>query len=310
MKSAITCAIALTALIAIASPARAQVCEGEGAGIRLCGFVWADNGDGIQNDNTNPVPGNDSSGLQDVVVTLYEWTPDDAYNPNGPGQWVAQSPSETTVEGGLYAFFGVEDGLYKIVVTTPTQTEPTLSTSSPQGGDESLDSDGVNDTGGSAVIVCLGSSACSYNGQSVSPVTSQESDFGFKPTERPAAPGTGTPGYWKNHPEAWPSATITVGGITYTKAQAIAYMGKVSKDKRISLFTALVAAMLNVAVGNDDSCIAGTITLANAWMGTHQLVPNSSPVAAASEDWQQIAAGHESLDDYNNGRLPCAQHRN
>src|SRR5215471_8029183 len=32
-------------------------------------------------------------------------------------------------------------------------------------------------------------------------------------------PGTGTPGYWMNHPEAWPTNQIVVGGIIYTKAQ-------------------------------------------------------------------------------------------
>ncbi|MFT3894745.1 MAG: hypothetical protein QM730_24205 [Anaerolineales bacterium] len=37
-------------------------------------------------------------------------------------------------------------------------------------------------------------------------------------------PGTGTPGYWKNHPEAWPVSSITIGEQTFTKDQAIALM--------------------------------------------------------------------------------------
>ena len=41
---------------------------------------------------------------------------------------------------------------------------------------------------------------------------------------QPPPPGTGTPGYWKNHPDAWPVAVITIGGETYTKGDAIAIM--------------------------------------------------------------------------------------
>ncbi len=59
MKSVITCAIALTAVIAFASPAKAQGCDALNGGeivVDLCGFVWNDtNGDGIQNDDTDLV---------------------------------------------------------------------------------------------------------------------------------------------------------------------------------------------------------------------------------------------------------------
>ena len=38
-------------------------------------------------------------------------------------------------------------------------------------------------------------------------------------------PGTGTPGYWKNHPEAWPVDSVYVRGCTdYPQAEAIAAM--------------------------------------------------------------------------------------
>ena len=60
-------------------------------------------------------------------------------------------------------------------------------------------------------------------------------------------PGTGTPGYWKNHPEAWPVDEITIGGVTYTKVEAIAIMNTPEKgDKTYTMFSALVAATLNV----------------------------------------------------------------
>jgi hypothetical protein len=299
MKSVITVAAAMVAFIAAASPARAQGC-GEGDSLQFCGFVWNDaNGDGIQNDDPDNDPSNgDQSGLNEVKVTLYVW---DSMN----NQW--DQVTETVTFEGRYEFSnppdGFDDGLYKVVVSAPFGSEPTCLASDPMCpssgiGDNTIDNDGVNDAGGAKVEVTLGSGG----------VVSQESDFGFHSTGT-VSPGTGTPGYWKNHPEAWPSSTISIGGVTYSVANAISYMGKVSKDKRISLFTALVAAKLNVAIGNENSCIAARITEADAWMSLHQLVPGSVPVAAGSEDWQAIAEAHKDLDDYNNGRL-CAPHRN
>ena len=62
-------------------------------------------------------------------------------------------------------------------------------------------------------------------------------------------PGTGTPGYWKTHASAWPVGSITVGNVTYTKAEAIAWLGRVGSDKTITMFSSLVPAMLNVMLG-------------------------------------------------------------
>jgi len=80
-------------------------------------------------------------------------------------------------------------------------------------------------------------------------------------------PGTGTPGYWKNHASAWPALgdPITVGGVTYTKDAAIALLGNVGKNKLTTMFSSLVSAKLNVLIGNDPSCVAGAIDAADAW---------------------------------------------
>jgi hypothetical protein len=121
-------------------------------------------------------------------------------------------------------------------------------------------------------------------------------------------PGTGTPGYWKNHPEAWPVDTITIGGVTYTKAQAIANMSMPDGDKTYTMFRALVCAKLNVWIGNDASCIADTITAADGWMAAYG--PAGNGVHADDYAWQE-GGGEDlylTLDDYNNGRL-CAPHR-
>lgn len=124
-------------------------------------------------------------------------------------------------------------------------------------------------------------------------------------------PGTGTPGYWKNHPDAWPVDEITIGGVTYTKGDAIAIMdGPVKGDKSITMFKALVAAMLNVnpEIGNCGWCIADTILETDTdWFVD---CPLKSGVKASSDCWQYShgEALYEALDAYNNGEL-CAAPR-
>lgn len=118
-------------------------------------------------------------------------------------------------------------------------------------------------------------------------------------------PGTGTPGYWKTHPEAWPSSTIVIGGITYTVSQAIAKMQTSKRDRTYTMFQDLICAKLNVAIGNTGTCIASTITAADAWMSRH---PVGSRVSGSSSAWAEGDPLHIILDDYNNGRL-CAPHR-
>lgn len=119
-------------------------------------------------------------------------------------------------------------------------------------------------------------------------------------------PGTGTPGYWKNHPEAWPVEQIDIGGTTYTKEEAIGIMWmKKSGDKSLTLFAALVCAKLNVVLGNNSSCVDNTITLADAWMSMY---PAGSVIEGSSSAWMIGEPLYIVLDSYNNGLL-CAPHR-
>lgn len=120
------------------------------------------------------------------------------------------------------------------------------------------------------------------------------------------APGTGTPGYWMNHPEAWPVEEIMIGGVTYTKDEAIDYMmAPVRGDKTLTMFPALVAAKLNVLIGNDDSCIVDTIAEADAWMAQN---PVGSGIRGSSGAWKIGEPLYLILDNYNNGLL-CAPSR-
>lgn len=123
----------------------------------------------------------------------------------------------------------------------------------------------------------------------------------------PCGGGTGTPGYWKNHPEAWPVDSIEIGGVSYSREEAIALMeSPTARDKTFNMFEQLVATKLNLLNGTTGSCIVDTVTEADAWMASY---PVGSNVRANSDAWRDSGSSlHGTLDDYNNGLL-CAPSR-
>lgn len=65
-----------------------------------------------------------------------------------------------------------------------------------------------------------------------------------------------TQGYWKNHPDAWPVDSLTIGGTTYGKAVLIDILKTPPKGNgAIILAHQLIAAKLNVAYINNCACI-------------------------------------------------------
>jgi hypothetical protein len=249
-----------------ATPASAETCGSGG----VCGTVFNDvNHNGIQDGGEGGV-----EGVKVSVCVICDGT-DTIVVETGP-------------DGTYFADLGIS-GNYTVGVLIPTNMQASPSNV----GSDTTDSDGVPDGAGFSVATVL---------VGFTPV---DVDFGLFATSV-QSPGTGTPGYWKNHPEAWPVSSITVGGVTYTKAQAIAWLGKVGKDKTTTMFSSLVPAMLNGLIGNDTSCVSATITAANAWMATYG--PVGSSVAGGSAAWALGEPLHQTLDAYNNGLL-CAPHR-
>jgi hypothetical protein len=183
---------------------------------------------------------------------------------------------------GLYGFTQLPEGRYTVSVVASTL---------PAGYVQTYDADGLGTPNTATVTLDADE-------------TNLAVDFGYRPA---TSPGTGTLGYWKNHPQAWPVDAITIGGVIYTKAQAIEIMGTPGRgDKTYDMFKQLVAAKLNVMIGNNSSCIEGVIAAADVWMATF---PLGSNVGGGSAAWATGGPLHEQLDDYNNGRL-CAPHRN
>jgi hypothetical protein len=261
-------AAALLPLASVAAaPASAQtLCSSSGT---VCGFVFNDaNNNGIQDAG--------EAGIENVKVSLV----------------IGDDTLQTeTGSDGLYYFF-VPDGTYTIGVQVPQGTQPSPTR---VGGNTTLDSDGAPDGLGFSVatVTVVGGN-------------NPDTDFGFFTPSLVQQPGTGTPGYWKNHPEAWPTNTIVVGNLSYTKAQAILWLGRIGKDKTTTMFSSLVPAILNLMIGNDGSCVKSTIAAANQWMITYG--PVGSNVAASSYAWTVGEPLHIQMDSYNNGLL-CAQHR-
>jgi hypothetical protein len=266
-------ALALVPLAAIAVSTQVnEPCSSGG----ICGTVFYDeNGNGLQDTGEPGIPGASVTVVYTIDGVPYELT-------------------VPTNSDGLYEFGTlVPRGEYEVLVQIPPDSAPTTAN---VGSDDAADSDGTSDD----------------HGNSVAPVKwdddeTQDSntDFGFIKSMA-SNPGTGTPGYWKNHPEAWPLPGVTVGGKYYTKDEAIALLNQVGKDKSLTMFSSLVPAILNVKLGNDGSCVQSTIDLAQAWMLKYG--PVGSNVHAASYAWKVGEPLHRLMDNYNNGML-CAPHR-
>jgi Zn-dependent M28 family amino/carboxypeptidase len=109
-----------------------------------------------------------------------------------------------------------------------------------------------------------------------------------------------SPGYWKEHPEAWPVEEIIIGGITYAKEDAIGIMNMKAKgDKTYTLLTELVAAKLNVMnCYLDSGDIFETIASADDWLAAW---PPGSGIRGKDAAWSDGSALYETLNDFNMG---------
>lgn len=108
-------------------------------------------------------------------------------------------------------------------------------------------------------------------------------------------------GFWRHHPKAWPVENLTVGGIRYTKGEAIAIMNThCARDKTYDLFRHLVATMLNLLCGCNPECIQGTVAHADTWLVSH---PVGSGVHENSCAWRLAKPWCKLLEQYNKGLL-------
>jgi hypothetical protein len=212
----------------------------------------------------------------------------------------AVAATTTTDANGKYLFSNVVPGSYQVHVVAPAGYlfSPANTTTD--------DADSDADQNGLMPCTDLAAGECDLTW-----------DAGLYLPPPPSDGCALTPGYWMNHPNSWPVDSLTIGGITYTKAQAIALIkAPVKGDVRLTMFAQLASTLLNLNTGSNDSCIADTIAAADAWWsayggravffcGTWKLggkeVPGGSPA------WCIGAPLASNLDAYNNGKL-CVPH--
>jgi hypothetical protein len=265
-------AAALVPLAVVASSAaEPRMCASGGT---MCGVVWMDtNNNGVRDTGEPFIAG---ASLTTTVIDEFGGT---------------TVVTVETDQNGYYQF-SVPLATYQVSAQVPPGTQVVPA----DVGDDSLDSDGVADGLGNSVAVVVLTEEVPGNAST---------DFGFYAP--PASqPGTGTPGYWVNHPEAWPVQSLTVGGRVYSLEESLGLLRQGGKDKALTMFSSLASAKLNLLVGNDDSCVASTIAAADEWMATYGFT--NGPVAASSYAWKIGEPLHRLMDNYNNGML-CVPHR-
>ena len=103
-------------------------------------------------------------------------------------------------------------------------------------------------------------------------------------------------GFWKTHPAVWPVDTLTLGTVSYTKAELLAILktspGTGTKsDASLILAYQLIAAKLNVANGSNPCTLADTIAAADALIAgrTIPITPKITPNTAEGQQMVSLA---------------------
>lgn len=132
---------------------------------------------------------------------------------------------------------------------------------------------------------------------------SDESDNSatFEASTKPAAENcTFTIGYWKNHPEVWPVAGLTLGTVFYTNAQLLSILNEPAAGNGLLILAhQLIGAKLNIANGADPTPVAATINAADAQIGGLVIPPVGGGYLAPGD----VSGNATILDNYNNGNL-------
>jgi hypothetical protein len=129
----------------------------------------------------------------------------------------------------------------------------------------------VSNTITCATLMCVGGGSCTY-----------------------------TQGYWRNHPDAWPVASLILGTVTYQGGELMAILDNPAQGNGLVILAhQLIAAKLNIANGADPSAVQQTIIDADAMTGG-LVVP---PIGNGYLPSEQTSALTETLTEYNEGTI-------
>ena len=109
-----------------------------------------------------------------------------------------------------------------------------------------------------------------------------------------------TLGYWKNHPTAWPTLSLTLGTNTYNQAQLISILSQPSLGNGLTILChQLIAAKLNALLATPTPSIVSAIAAANTMVGS--LIPPPL-TGSGSLSSSSVNALSTQLDNFNNGK--------
>jgi hypothetical protein len=118
-----------------------------------------------------------------------------------------------------------------------------------------------------------------------------------------------TQGYWKNHPDAWPLDTLTLGAVTYSKDQLLLILRRpVRGNGLVALAHQLIAAKLNVALNEQTGftipdSVQDLIRSADNLIGQLTVPPVGTGWLHPSVTSELVMA----LDEFNEGAYPCEE---
>lgn len=124
-----------------------------------------------------------------------------------------------------------------------------------------------------------------------------------------------TPGFWKNHPGAWPVDGLRLGGVDYSTAELLAILdASPAGDKSVILARHVIAYRLNLWELNPTCDLAEEANAtATEWLGLAGPLLDGDDVGAGVHTWVLDGVDGEpakdALDAFNNGRtdLGCAE---
>lgn len=168
-----------------------------------------------------------------------------------------------------------DDSLYdSCAVSSPCSGAPLLCNTAYVFRASALDATGrlrISDTLTCATIPCVGGNSCTYS-----------------------------QGYWRNHPNAWPVTSLTLGAVTYQAAELMAILDNPARGNGLVILAhQLIAAKLNIANGADPSAVQQTITNADNMIAT--LV--APPIGDGYLPPAQTGDLTETLTEYNEGTI-------
>lgn len=111
---------------------------------------------------------------------------------------------------------------------------------------------------------------------------------------------TYTLGYWKNHADAWPVTSLTLGTVAYNQTQLLRILRQpVRGNGLVSLAHQLIAAKLNVANGATSTEVADAISDADALIGD-LVVP---PIGDGHLRPRDTSSLNDTLASFNEGEI-------